>query len=104
MDGGLRGRNVHAGGLGSGCLYCGLLRMSGRQNRQHREREDGKVFFHRVLLSSQNAVGRISAGGTNVTPCGVAIGVGRGLRKGEPWPLISHRISMAWSSWVVLWQ
>src|SRR5207249_9438900 len=58
-----------------------------------------------VLLSPpQKAVFRIWVGGSNVTPCGVGIGVGSGLRNGAPPLSISHRSSMALSSCKVLWQ
>src|SRR2546427_5178107 len=64
-----------------------------------------KVLIVMVSLrAAQKAVGRMSSGGTKVTPCGVEMGVGSGRRKGAPPLSISHRISMALSSWTVLWQ
>ena len=48
--------------------------------------------------SARNRYDYVDVGSSNVTPCGVGIGVGSGLRYGSPPPFISHRSSIALSS------
>src|SRR5713101_614620 len=50
------------------------------------------------------APAKISSGAWNVTPVGLEIGVGNGLRNGVEPVSRSHRNSMALSSCMVLWQ
>src|SRR5579864_274893 len=50
------------------------------------------------------APGRISSGAWKVTPVGLEIGVGSGLRNGVEPVSRSHRSNMALSSCMVLWQ
>src|SRR5260221_432280 len=82
-----------------------------RQNHGEKRQRDSthwkSTYLHvsflldSFTLQNQNSS---TVGAWNRTPCGVGIGVGRGLRNGDPPLSISQRSSMALSSCKVLWQ
>src|ERR1051325_4874729 len=76
-----------------------------RQDKRDGAGEKRSAHVHvSLLIFYLSAVGSMSVGARNCTPCGNGIGVGSGRTNGAPLSSISQRSSIALSSCTVLWQ